>query len=146
MARSVLPTVAGHKFHSSPSGLRASWTQGGTRPRSSSTRLKARPRCARRLRRGAAAASLFGSADMPTTYREAPLDFACLAAAFFTQRGMLNRVELVFATPLEGAFTKPRASAALSDMLERRAGFTCSVFCARRSRRARAKAPKPQRT
>lgn len=59
-------------------------------------------------------------AEMPIKCPVAPLELVFLADAFFTQRGMRDRVELAFVTPLEGAFTKPRASAALGDMLARR--------------------------
>jgi sulfide:quinone oxidoreductase len=50
----------------------------------------------------------------------APLEFLFLADAFFTERGIRDRVELAYATPLDGAFTKPRASALLGDLLKRR--------------------------
>lgn len=59
-------------------------------------------------------------AEMPIKCPVAPLEFLFLADAFFTQRGLREKVELVYATPLEGAFTKPRASAAFGDMLARR--------------------------
>ncbi|MGE0792331.1 MAG: NAD(P)/FAD-dependent oxidoreductase [Sandaracinaceae bacterium] len=59
-------------------------------------------------------------AEMPIKCPVAPLEFLFLADAFFTERGLRDKVELVYATPLEGAFTKPRASAALGDMLTRR--------------------------
>ena len=59
-------------------------------------------------------------AEMPIKCPVAPLEFLFLADAFFTEKGMRDKVEIVFATPLEGAFTKPRASAALGDMLGRR--------------------------
>ncbi len=42
------------------------------------------------------------------------------AEAFFTQRGLRDKVEIAYATPLEGAFTKPRAAAAFGDMLSQR--------------------------
>lgn len=50
----------------------------------------------------------------------APLEFLFLADWVFTQRGIRNKVELVFATPLPGAFTKPIASKALGALLERK--------------------------
>lgn len=59
-------------------------------------------------------------AEMPIKCPVAPLEFLFLADAFFSQRGLREKVELVYATPLEGAFTKPRASAAFGDMLARR--------------------------
>ena len=58
--------------------------------------------------------------DMPIKCPVAPLELAFLAESFFTQRGMRDKVEIVYATPLEGAFTKPRASALLGDMLTSR--------------------------
>ena len=59
-------------------------------------------------------------AEMPIKCPVAPLELVFLADAFFTERGIRDRVEIVYATPLEGAFTKPRASAALGGMLEQR--------------------------
>jgi sulfide:quinone oxidoreductase len=50
----------------------------------------------------------------------APLEFLFLADEYFTHRGMRNKVELVYATPLSGAFTKPKAAKALGDMLARK--------------------------
>lgn len=50
----------------------------------------------------------------------APLEFLFLADWYFTQRGIRDRVELIYATPLPGAFTKPIASRLLGDMLEER--------------------------
>ena len=50
----------------------------------------------------------------------APLEFLLLADWYFTKKGMRDRVELVFATPLSGAFTKPVASKILGELLERR--------------------------
>jgi sulfide:quinone oxidoreductase len=58
--------------------------------------------------------------DLPIKCPVAPLEFLFLAEAFFTQRGMRDKVELVYATPLEGAFTKPVASSYLGGMLEQR--------------------------
>ncbi len=58
--------------------------------------------------------------EMPIKCPVAPLEFLFLADAFFTEQGIRDKVEIVYATPLEGAFTKPRASAALGDMLGRR--------------------------
>lgn len=50
----------------------------------------------------------------------APLEFLLLADWYFAKKGMRNKVELVYATPLSGAFTKPTASAALGSLLEKR--------------------------
>ncbi|MBK8693480.1 MAG: NAD(P)/FAD-dependent oxidoreductase [Deltaproteobacteria bacterium] len=59
-------------------------------------------------------------AEMPIKCPVAPLEFLFLAEAYFTQRGIRDKVEIAYATPLEGAFTKPRASAAFGDTLTRR--------------------------
>ena len=59
-------------------------------------------------------------AELPIKCPVAPLEMAFLADAYFTQRGMRDKVELVYATPLEGAFTKPVSSRVLGDMLGRR--------------------------
>ncbi len=56
--------------------------------------------------------------EMPIKCPVAPLEFLFLADWFFHERGMRDQVELVFATPLPGAFTKPKASAVLGGMLE----------------------------
>lgn len=57
-------------------------------------------------------------AEMPIKCPVAPLEFLFLADWFFHERGIRDDVEIVFATPLSGAFTKPRASSILGDMLE----------------------------
>jgi len=59
-------------------------------------------------------------AEMPIKCPVAPLEFLFLADAFFHERGIRNKVDLVYATPLPGAFTKPIASKKLGDMLERK--------------------------
>jgi sulfide:quinone oxidoreductase len=48
----------------------------------------------------------------------APLEFLMLADWFFHERGMRDKVELIYATPLPGAFTKPKASKMLGHLLE----------------------------
>jgi len=58
--------------------------------------------------------------DMPIKCPVAPLEFAFLAEAYFRHRGIRDRVEIVYATPLPGAFTKPIASAELGAMLDER--------------------------
>lgn len=50
----------------------------------------------------------------------APLEFLFLADAYFTGRGLRDQVEIVYATPLDGAFTKPIASRQLGHMLNDR--------------------------
>lgn len=58
--------------------------------------------------------------EMPIKCPVAPLEFLFLADWFFHERGIRDKVELVLATPLPGAFTKPRASAILGNMLEQK--------------------------
>jgi sulfide:quinone oxidoreductase len=55
--------------------------------------------------------------DMPIKCPVAPLEFTFLADDFLRDRGVRDRVELVYATPLPGAFTKPIASERLGTML-----------------------------
>ncbi len=55
--------------------------------------------------------------DMPIKCPVAPLEFAFLADWYLRERGIRNRTELVYATPLDGAFTKPIASAHLAGLL-----------------------------
>jgi sulfide:quinone oxidoreductase len=59
-------------------------------------------------------------ADTPIKCPVAPLEFTFLAEAYFRQRGMRDQVEIVYVTPLPGAFTKPIASARLGSMLDDR--------------------------
>lgn len=58
--------------------------------------------------------------EMPIKCPVAPLEFLFLADWFFHERGIRDKVELVFATPLPGAFTKPRASSILGNMLDQK--------------------------
>jgi len=55
--------------------------------------------------------------DMPIKCPVAPLEFAFLADWYLHERGIRNKVELVYATPLDGAFTKPIASEQLGSLL-----------------------------
>ncbi len=57
-------------------------------------------------------------AEMPIKCPVAPLEFLFLSDWYFRQRGIRDRVELVYATPLDGAFTKPMASQKLGGLLE----------------------------
>lgn len=80
--------------------------------------LEGASRLARKLEDFKGGRMLVHVVDMPIKCPVAPLEFAFLADAFFQERGMRDKVELVFVTPLDGAFTKPRAKAALGQMLE----------------------------
>ncbi|HWS58594.1 MAG TPA: FAD/NAD(P)-binding oxidoreductase [Actinotalea sp.] len=58
--------------------------------------------------------------EMPIKCPVAPLEFVFLAEAFFAERGMRDKVEITYVTPLPGAFTKPVSAKYLGDMLEER--------------------------
>ncbi len=58
--------------------------------------------------------------EMPIKCPVAPLEFAFLADWFFTEKGIRDRVDIHFVTPLPGAFTKPKASAILGDFLNKK--------------------------
>jgi len=55
--------------------------------------------------------------EMPIKCPVAPLEFAFLADWYFTERGIRDKVDIHFVTPLPGAFTKPKASAILGNFL-----------------------------
>ncbi len=58
--------------------------------------------------------------DMPIKCPVAPLEFCFLADWYFTERGIRDQVQITYATPLDGAFTKPIASQQLGGMLAER--------------------------
>lgn len=58
--------------------------------------------------------------EMPIKCPVAPLEFLFLADAYFSERGMRDKVDLHLATPLSGAFTKPTSSSVLGEFLERK--------------------------
>lgn len=58
--------------------------------------------------------------EMPIKCPVAPLEFVFLADDHFRKRGLRDRVEIVYVTPLDGAFTKPIASQFLGGMLDER--------------------------
>ena len=58
--------------------------------------------------------------DMPIKCPVAPLEFCFLADWYFDKRGIRDRVQLTFVTPLDGAFTRPVASKHLGGMLAER--------------------------
>jgi sulfide:quinone oxidoreductase len=55
--------------------------------------------------------------DMPIKCPVAPLEFCFLADWYFHERGIRDRVQLTYVTPLDGAFTKRVASEHLGAML-----------------------------
>ncbi|RME91598.1 MAG: NAD(P)/FAD-dependent oxidoreductase [Verrucomicrobia bacterium] len=58
--------------------------------------------------------------EMPIKCPVAPLEFAFLADWWFTKRGIRNKVEIEFVTPLSHAFTKPVAARYLGDFLQQK--------------------------
>jgi sulfide:quinone oxidoreductase len=66
--------------------------------------------------------------DMPIKCPVAPLEFCFLADWFFTDRGIRDKVEITYATPLDGAFTKPVASATLKSLLEEKGVHLVTEF------------------
>jgi sulfide:quinone oxidoreductase len=58
--------------------------------------------------------------DMPIKCPVAPLEFTFLVEAWLRERGVRDQVEIVYVTPLPGAFTKPTCSETLGYMLKDR--------------------------
>jgi sulfide:quinone oxidoreductase len=56
--------------------------------------------------------------EMPIKCPVAPLEFAFLADSYFKHKGMRDKVDITFVTPLGGAFTKPTATKTLHYLLE----------------------------
>ncbi|SDU14690.1 sulfide:quinone oxidoreductase [Polaribacter sp. Hel1_33_78] len=56
--------------------------------------------------------------EMPIKCPVAPLEFAFLADSYFKNSGIRDKVDITFVTPLDGAFTKPKATQALHYLLE----------------------------
>jgi len=55
--------------------------------------------------------------EMPIKCPVAPLEFAFLVDDYFTRRGIRDKVDLHYVTPLPGAFTKPVSARAFGDTL-----------------------------
>ncbi|MCS7007489.1 MAG: FAD/NAD(P)-binding oxidoreductase [Thermoleophilia bacterium] len=73
---------------------------------------------ARALERFDAGRLVVNVVDLPIKCPVAPLEFAFLADAYFTERGLRGDVEIVYVTPLDAAFTTPLAAERLSGLLE----------------------------
>lgn len=56
--------------------------------------------------------------ELPYKCPVAPIEFVCLAEAYFAERGMRDKVNIKYVTLMSGAFTKPVASKVLGDLLE----------------------------
>jgi sulfide:quinone oxidoreductase len=59
-------------------------------------------------------------ADNPIKCPVAPLEFAFYADDYFTKKGIRDKVNITYVTPMSGAFTKPKASKILGSLLERK--------------------------
>lgn len=57
-------------------------------------------------------------ADNPIKCPVAPLEFAFYADCYFTEKGMREKINITYVTPMSGAFTKPKASKKLGNLLE----------------------------
>ena len=58
--------------------------------------------------------------EMPIKCPVAPLEFLFLADWYFHKKGIRDKVELEYVTPLDAAFTRPLAAGVLGDILERK--------------------------
>lgn len=56
--------------------------------------------------------------ELPYKCPVAPIEFVCLAEAYFKERGIRDKVNIKYVTLMPGAFTKPVASKVLGDLLE----------------------------
>lgn len=59
-------------------------------------------------------------AEMPIKCPVAPLEFAFLADSWFTKKGIRDKIELSYVTPLSSAFTKPKAAEKFGDFLSKK--------------------------
>ena len=75
---------------------------------------------ARHLRTWQGGRMVVNVVENPIKCPVAPLEFLMLADWYFHDQGMRERVEITYATPLPGAFTKPIASRHLGDILDRK--------------------------
>ncbi len=67
--------------------------------------------------------------ELPIKCPVAPLEFTFLADWWLTQRGLRDKTELVFVTPLSGAFTKPVASQVLGHFARAKKNQSRARFC-----------------
>lgn len=59
-------------------------------------------------------------ADNPIKCPVAPLEFAFYSDEYFINKGIRDRVNITYVTPMSGAFTKPKASKMLGSLLEKK--------------------------
>jgi sulfide:quinone oxidoreductase len=70
--------------------------------------------------------------DMPIKCPIAPLEFCFLSDWWLRKRGLREKTEIVLATPLDGAFTKPVAARMLGELLEKKNILVETEFAAGR--------------
>ena len=58
--------------------------------------------------------------EMPIKCPVAPLEFAFLSDSYFINKGMRDKVDITYVTPMSGAFTKPKATEELTYLLEKK--------------------------
>ena len=58
--------------------------------------------------------------EMPIKCPVAPLEFAFLSDSYFINKGMRDKVDITYVTPMSGAFTKPKATEELTYLLEQK--------------------------
>ncbi len=80
--------------------------------------LKVQWPCSSFLKPGKAVNWLCAISELPFKCPVAPIEFVCLAEAYFTEKGIRDKVDITYVTPLPGAFTKPIATKMLSQLLE----------------------------
>lgn len=73
---------------------------------------------ARHLRTWPGGRMVVNVVENPIKCPVAPLEFLMLADWYFHEQGMRDKVEIIYATPLSGAFTKPVAAKYLGSILE----------------------------
>ena len=75
---------------------------------------------ARHLRTWQGGRMVVNVVENPIKCPVAPLEFIMLADWYFHEQGLRDKVEIIYTTPLSGAFTKPIASKYLGDILEQK--------------------------
>ena len=70
--------------------------------------------------------------DMPIKCPIAPLEFCFLSDWWLRKRGLREKTEIVLATPLDGAFTKPVAARMRGELLEKKKSLGETEFAAGR--------------
>jgi len=58
--------------------------------------------------------------ELPFKCPVAPLEYAFLADSYFRRKGIRDKVHISYVTPLSGAFTKPKATKMLGELLEQK--------------------------